>query len=312
MGRWFWNALMLAAMFAAVVAILDSARLAATESRAGAASSGRNAIDAIQNDPAVLSADRAFVAAVAAKDNAALDRLLDANFTWTGARGNTLTRAQVLASLPTSGIPNETGANIKEYTYGQVAVVEANLERMHVLRVWVDRPAGWRQLDYQEVESLAQPPASAPGSGQACINPCKTVPYKPRNAAESGVIRGYLALESAAVANNTAGFDRVTAAEFAAASSNSNRMMDKPTRMAELRSHKMAGLSPTPLASARMYDFPGVVVMISLHKPAGRGDPLYVTRVWIQKRDHWVETLSYQTSIQPAKASARKKLHRAA
>jgi hypothetical protein len=36
--------------------------------------------------------------------------------------------------------------------------------------------------------------------------------------------------------------------------------------------------------------------MVSEHTP-DKGRPLHVTRVWVQRGGHWVETLSYQTAV---------------
>jgi Domain of unknown function (DUF4440) len=313
MRQMITGALALGVIFAAVVAVLDSARVAATETRpASVAAAALPAVPrpvdvtARRNSPAVLAADRAFLAAVAGKDSAALGRLLDPEFTWTNARGETFMRTQVLRSLPATAIPAGSSAAVTEYTYGQVGVVEANRGRMHVLRIWVDRSAGWRQLDYQEVESLAHPPTFTPGTGTDCVNPCTSLPVTPKNPAEAGALRGYMALETAAVGHNAEGWDHATADEFFAASSNSDKPIDKPSRLAGLRSNKMGGLAPTPMVSARLFDFPGVVVMISLHKPAGPGDRLRITRVFIEKQDRWVATISYQTSIAPRKTAARR------
>ena len=86
--------------------------------------------------------------------------------------------------------------------------------------------------------------------------------------------------------------------EFVAISSNSDRVFDKPTRIAELSASRMGGLAPTPLMSAEMLEFPGgVVVMRSEHQP-DRGRPIHVTRLWVQRSGRWVETLSYQTAVQ--------------
>ena len=59
---------------------------------------------------------------------------------------------------------------------------------------------------------------------------------------------------------------------------------------------KMAGVAPTPLISAHMFDFDDAVLMRSEHVP-DRGKPLHVTRVWVKREGSWVETLSYQTSV---------------
>ena len=67
---------------------------------------------------------------------------------------------------PPKPIVSGTNAPVKEYTYGDVGDVQANLGRAHALRVWVKRPAGWRALIYQEVMSLDAPPSFAPGAGK--------------------------------------------------------------------------------------------------------------------------------------------------
>ena len=172
--------------------------------------------------------------------------------------------------------------------------------------MWVKRPAGWQALVYQEVQLLDAPPSFTPGAGKLCENPCKSVPYRPKTPAEKDVVASYVALESAAVAHNAAEWSTHVADEFAAVSSNSDRLLDKATRMASLEREKMAGLSPTPLVSARLFDFGDAVVMTSRHKP-DRGNPLHVTRVWIKRDGQWVETLSYQTAVLVAGHSAQPK-----
>jgi len=44
-------------------------------------------------DSAMLRADKAFIAAINRSDGAALDRLLDQDFTWTDVEGKTQTKA---------------------------------------------------------------------------------------------------------------------------------------------------------------------------------------------------------------------------
>jgi hypothetical protein len=103
-------------------------------------------------------------------------------------------------------------------------------------------------------------------------------------------------LETAAMAHNSAVFATVVADEFVAASSNSNKIYDKRGRMEDFDHSKNGGLAPSPLVSARMFDFGEAVLMTSEHQP-DRGKPLHVTRVWVRRDGSWVETLSYQTSV---------------
>jgi hypothetical protein len=58
------------------------------------------------------------------------------------------------------------------------------------------------------------------------------------------------------------------------------------------------GSAPSPLVSAKMFDFGDSVVMTCLHQPH-IGKPVHVSRLWIKRDDQWVMVISYQTSIQP-------------
>jgi len=247
----------------------------------------------------MLQADRAFVEAAERSDKPALEKLLDADFTWTDSDGKTQTKAQVLRDLPKPAITNENDAQFKRYVYGEIGDVQANLGRTHALRVWVKRAAGWKAIVYQEVLSLDAPPSFAPGAGKDCENPCKAVPYKPKNETERQVVIAYSKLETAATARNSAVFGTLVADEFVAASSNSDKISDKRGRMNDFDHSKNGGVAPTPLMSARMFDFGDVVLMTSEHQP-DRGKPLHVTRVWVRRDGSWVETLSYQTSVKAA------------
>ncbi len=246
-------------------------------------------------DAAMLHADRAFVEALNRTDSAALDRLLDEDFTWTDFEGKTLTKADVIKHVPKIAVRGGDNASLASYTYGDLGDVQENSGRMHVLRVWVKRSDGWKAIVYQEVMSLDAVPSFAPGAGKDCENPCKAVPYQPKNATEQQVVAAYSKLETAAMAHNSAVFGTLVADEFVAASSNSNKLYDKRGRMDDFDHAKMAGVAPTPLVSARMFDFGDAVLMTSEHRP-DRGKPLHVTRVWIKRNGSWMETLSYQTS----------------
>lgn len=259
---------------------------------AGAAAAGGQ-------DPAISKADTAFVQAVAKADTSALEKLLDANFTWTDALGAVHTRAQVLREVPKSAIPNAANAESKTHVYGDLGDIQVNLGRAHVLRVWVKRPAGWKTIAYQELMTLDTPPTFTPGAGKDCENPCKTIPFTPKSETERQVAAAYSKLETAAHARNSSAFGPMVGDEFVAASSNSDKLQSKRSRMEEFDRSKDGGVAPTPLLSARMYAFGDAVLMISEHKP-DRGNPLHVTRVWVKRDGNWVETLSYQTAVRPA------------
>lgn len=253
------------------------------------------------DDAAVRAADGEFQQAAAKGDTSALSKLLDADFQWIDVKGHVEGTAQVLKAVPKLLIPasianSEGPSSIHVHNYGQVAVTQTDDDRQHVLLVWVNRPAGWRTLVYQEVQSIDAPPKVTPSAAKECRNPCKSVSYTPKTQAERAVIESYEGLETAAMAHDAAQWDAHTAEEFIAASSNSDKLIDKPTRMAELRHATMAGLAPTPLISARLFPFGDATVMRSRHVPE-HGKPLEVTRVFVMRDGKWLETLSYQTSV---------------
>ena len=148
-----------------------------------------------------------------------------------------------------------------------LADVQANRGRFHVLRVWVKRSGDWKAIVYQEVISLDRTPTFTPGAGKDCDNPCKAIPFTPNTETERQVALAYSRLETAAHARNSAAFAPMVADEFVAASSNSDRLQTKRSRMAEFDRSKDAGVAPTPLLSARMFEFGDAVLMASEHKP---------------------------------------------
>ena len=267
-----------------------------------AVASGK-ALAATGEDQAVLQADHALVQALAKADQAAAEKLLDADFTWTDSAGKTLTRAEVLQALPNSGLGEESGIEVQERTYGNVGAVTADRGKVHAVRIWVKRADGWRALVYHEVTQMAEPPKSVASGVNECENPCKTVPYEPKNEAERGVIASWQALETGVTAHDSAAWAPHIAAEFVQVSSHSDHPNHKVDRIATLDKQKQLGVgsAPAPLVSARMFDFENAVVMTCMHQPHS-GKPIHVTRLWIKRDGQWMISISYQTAIQGAPA----------
>ena len=250
-------------------------------------------------DSAVLQADRQFIQSAAKPDPSALGKLLDADFTWTDSEGKTSTLADVLHSVPKPALGDGPGIDLTERTYGEVGAVTASSGKIHVLRLWVQRPAGWRLLVYHEVKQL-DAPSNVKGTGvNDCENPCKEVPFKPANASEAAIIASWQALETAVTHHDAAGWAPHMADEFVQISSNSDHPITKAARMQTLDKQKELGVgsAPSPLVSAKMYDFGDAVIMTCLHQPH-HGKPVHVSRLWIKRDGKWVMVYSFQTSIE--------------
>ncbi len=258
---------------------------------------------ALADEASVLQADREFVQAAAKGNSAAVAKLLDADFTWTAAVGKTLSRADALSSLPTPALGDETGTHQRRQTRSQVEAIMADRDKIHVLRLWVKRAAGWRLLVYHEVV-LGRQEASSPGPAVAdCQNPCKTLPYKPKNESEQAIIASWQALETGVTNHDAAAWSPHIAEEFTMLGSTNDHPLTKADRINTLNLQKQTGrgTAPAPLVSAQMFDFGDSVVMTSLHQPY-TGKPVHVTRLWIKREGKWILSISYQTTIQAAQA----------
>jgi len=262
-----------------------------------------SSILAAQSDPAVLQADKKFVQAASLQNGSLLTGLLDEDFTWTDADGKTLTATDVLHNPPKPTLGDETGIDITERTYGKVGAVSASRGKVHVLRMWVQRPGGWKLLVYHEVKQLEQPSASAGSGVKECENPCKTVPFTPANEAEAAIIASWQALETGVTAHDADAWAPHIAEEFVQISSNSDHPISKAGRIETLNKQQASGVgsAPAPLVSAKMFDFGDAVIMTCLHQPYS-GKPIHVSRLWIKRDGKWIMSISYQTTIQAAAA----------
>jgi hypothetical protein len=225
---------------------------------------------AAQNgDTAVSQTDHAFVLALAKKDSASLD------------------------------------AKLEHRDYGQVVAILSAREKIHVLRVWVKRANNWRLLDYHEV-SQAEQAQTSPGTGvKDCENPCKTVPFHPRNESEQAVIESWQALETGVTTHNADLWSDHVDDEFVTVSSSSDHPVFKSDRIATLNLQKQTGYgsAPAPLVSAQMFDFGNTIVMTCLHQPF-KGKPVHVSRVWVKRKGKWLMAISFQTTVQEGAAKS--------
>jgi hypothetical protein len=255
------------------------------------------------DDQSILQADREFVQAATKGDTSTVVRVLDTEFTWTDAEGKTRSRAEVLDSLPTPALGNESGAQLKQQIHSQVGAVMSGRDKTHVLRIWVKRPAGWRLLVYHEVTLGRQ--ASGPGGTgvKDCENPCKTLPYKPKNESEQAIITSWQALETGVTNHDSSAWSPHIADEFVMLGSSNDHPLSKADRIATLNLQKQTGFAsaPAPLVSAQMFDFGDAVVMTCQHQPY-TGKPVHVSRLWIKRNGQWVMSISYQTTMQAAPA----------
>ena len=274
----------------------------------------------IKDDPKVLQADHALVGALGKADKAAADKLLDVDFMWTNSAGETLSRAKVLAGLPKPPRGDESSIQVTEYTYGQVGEVRVASGKIYILRVWVKRSGGWRILHYHEVE-LADHAGVSALSANDCENPCKDVPYAPKDDAEKGIRTSWAGLELALTDHDTKAWAPHFPDEYLMATSGATGPITKTDRIATIGKPRIGRvtscrplwidgrLCESQLAAeppARFFHFGDSVVIISRNKPYV-GKPELSTRIWHLDHDGiWQMMESWDTEIQSAPAAVPK------
>lgn len=246
--------------------------------------------------------DHALVQALAKKDKSAVAPMLDTEFTWTVPSGDTLGRAKVVAALPKLMLADESGATYTARMYGpEVGAVQVSSGKMHVLRIWVKRSAGWRLIDFHEVrqrQGAAPPPAA---TTNVCDNPCKGVPYTPKDAAEKGILTSWGQLETAVTNHDPKAWEPHFLDEFVLISSGAPDPVTKAGRIAQL-SKPGIGPAPPQLAAkpaVRFIHFGDTVIMIAQANPYA-GKPTHISRIWVNQGGMWKMAFSYQTNIESA------------
>jgi hypothetical protein len=242
----------------------------------------------------LFQSDQAFVDAIAKSDRKTLSQSLDDNFAWTDSAGKTFSRTEVLQTIPASA-GDLAAASIEKHEYGDVGLIMATTGRVHVARFWVKRNGEWRLIVNHEA-TLSEEARSGAPRPRECENPCKTLPYAPKNDAERGIVASWQALETAVTNHQSEIWAHHIADEFLLINSNNDHPFTKADRMAILDKQKQTGTAsaPIPLLSAKMFDFGDAVIMTAEHQ-RGTDKPVHVSRIWIKRNGKWLMAFSEQT-----------------
>ena len=264
---------------------------------------GRTAA-ADDGEQAALQADKSLLAALGKADTAAAGKLLDAEFVWTDTEGKSLKKAEVLDALPAFATDNMGDEKVQTHFYSQVETVVGEHHNVRFLRVWVKRPAGWREFIELDTPITAGgvPGTMVPGQGD-CENPCRSVPYKPTTAMDKAILADWQKTKVDEWHPDATDWPLHIADEFLII--NNASMRNKPDRVALAKKQQEAGVGTVgdPITAMEIHDFGDTAaVMISHHVPHRGGKPYYNVRVWTLRDGRWQLTVSQQTSIQSAAA----------
>ena len=229
---------------------------------------------AAASDDAVVTADKAVVAALAKGDKVAANKWLDPDFTWIDSEGIMWAKTDAFRAGLKPLVAVGTDTKIIEHKYGKSVVwIQWNQGNKYSARFWVKRPTGWKLLhtteiatmpkrDFQTVEATFDIP---------CNNPCKAVPYKPLSPGEKASLDEWQEQESSQqnwekhVADNMD--QRVVSTYGGASPSKADRIVGMNKRKAANPNAPKVGAAPA--LWIRTWDFGDAVVMVSCQPTYG-------------------------------------------
>jgi hypothetical protein len=253
-------------------------------------------------DDAAVQADRALAMAYEKGDNATVNKLLDADFTWIDTDGIMWERPDVLRAGLKPLVPITSDTKITEYKYanGKVVWIQDNLGNKFAAHTWVQRPAGYRLLQANEIATRPAEPGANVRSTYAipCINPCKEVPYKPISASEKAALAAWQDQEGA---NGPGHHDMHMGDNNVGISSTTTTPRPSATATGPTPPNPNAANQPevgaAPALWVRTWDFGDAVVAIMV-QPTYGGKAYWSSRVFSNHNGLWKLEQSYHTTIQ--------------
>lgn len=256
------------------------------------------------------TADRSFTTTIARTDQAAADKLMEAEFTWTDRTGKTRTKAEVVSSL--SSLATDADSDMQMIDAGQVVLIRGSHRlasenaSVRFVRVWVKRPQAWQLLVYQETNKAEKTPERRGGFGSPsggapvnCDNPCKTVPYKPETAAQKEIVSMWQAVERTVLTNDVEAWIPNFTDDFLFVTPDGGTPLNKGDRVAMIKELRRTNttLIPAEVVSMKVWVLGDSAVMRSEHKPL-HGRILHVTRLFEKHDGHWQIAFGQQTAVE--------------
>jgi hypothetical protein len=259
-------------------------------------------------DALVLAADAALGDAMRAGDRTATRRLLALQFSLVDASGKIYARKETLADL--KGLAAAPASDVRVRSYGLVAAVTGRHKAardtdVFFLNVWVKQKGAWRALLIQDVPvaedetGATAATAAPPPSTDECQNPCRTIPYRVRSAAEQDVISSFQTIMKAIVAHDATGWSKYVADEFRAYT-NDRPPIGKAERIATIERQKEAGTpaSVGAVQSMHLAVYDDGAVMTATEAPSDPLRPTYrAARLWTRRNGQWLMALSAHTDV---------------
>ena len=262
-------------------------------------------------DSSLLAANAALDEAFLGGNTEAVDGLLDPEFTWVFKDGSHAFRSDVVRLLPTPGTSNGEEQEIMERIYGKVGVVQVFSGTVRGLRVWANRPDGWKLVHINELDASSEY-ANRGGAYRDtlpndqlpdCVNPCTTIPYQPSTPGSQAAMESWKGQEIGAFTMNMSYEDGWA---YYAAEENVGQFTGRPAgnpkqaRLENTFRRIEQGISKSAQSTVlqmRLIDLDDAVLMVILGQPLD-GKPFYASRVLVNRDGRYQMAASYHTNIQ--------------
>jgi len=261
----------------------------------------------------VLAADTALGEAIRAGDKATVRRFVALQFARVDADGKVHARKDFLGDL--KSVAAAPASDVKVRSYGLVATVTGHHKSAHdadvfFLDIWVKQKGAWRALLMQDVpiaaaeapiahaDAIASMPAAEPEPYE-CKNPCQTIPYRVRSAAEQDVITVFQTVMKAIVGHDASEWGKHVADEFVGYASG-RPPISRSGRIAAIERQKEsnAAVSVGEVQTMRLAVYGDGAVMIATDAaPDKSRTPYRAARVWVKRNGQWLMAISAHTDV---------------
>jgi Domain of unknown function (DUF4440) len=256
----------------------------------------------------ILAADAALGEAMRAGDKALARRVLALQFTLVDADGKIHPRKEFLADL--KRLAPAPASDVKIRSLGLVATVTGRHKSAHdadvfFIDVWVKQKGAWRALLMQDVPTAPDDaPAATAAPGPAaepppyeCDNPCKTIPYRVRSAAEQDVVSTFQTIMKAIVAHDANEWAKHVADEFVTYASG-RAPIAKSARIATIERQKESNATVRvgEVQAMRLAVYGDGAVMTATGVDEAR-PPYRAARVFMKRDGQWLMAISAHTDV---------------
>jgi hypothetical protein len=249
--------------------------------------------------------------ALADDDARIVDQLLDSEFTWVFKDGSNAFRSDVVRLLPVPGTSNGEEQEIMERIYGKVGVLQIFSGTVRGLRVWANRPDGWRLVHINELDVSPRFARNANRNRLPneqlpdCVNPCTIIPNHPSTFGAQAAMESWQGQEIAAANMNMSAEDGwayyvadENVGQFSGRPSGNPKQVRLDNTYARIEQGVVKNAQSTVL-QMKLIDLDDAVLMVMIGQPFD-GKAFYVSRVLVKRGGRYQMAASYHTDIQAA------------